>query len=171
MSALEVLAAVGIVAYVIGRQLRGEPLRGKRLILLPAVLTVIGFTRLSGHGSRPTAADIALLVISGLIAVGIGAGQGSMMRLENRDGGLWGRMPVLSLWLWAGLVTSRVALMITASGLHAHVAASSTPILMMLGLNRLAQAGIISLRAMTLGIPFAPERDGRILLADRRRNG
>lgn len=168
MSVLEVLAAVAIVVYVIGRQLRGEPLRGKRLILLPAILTVIGFTGLNDHGRHPEPADIALLVIGGLIALGIGAGQGSMMRLESRDGGLWGRMPILGLWLWAGLIASRVALAVVASGVHAHVAASSAPILLMLGLNRLGQAGIITMRAMSLGIPFTPEKDGRVFLADRR---
>lgn len=168
MSVLGVLAAIGIMVYVIGRQMRGEPLRGKRLIVLPAILAVIGWTQLSGHGHHPTATDVALLVVSALIALAIGAGQGAMMRLENRSGGLWGRMPARSLWLWAALIASRVATMALASSLHAHVAASSAPILLMLGVNRLAQAGVITLRAKALGVPFAPEKDGRVFLADRR---
>ena len=51
---LEVLAVIAIVAYVIGRQLLGEALRGKRVIALPAVLAVIGLTRLGG-GGHPSA--------------------------------------------------------------------------------------------------------------------
>lgn len=37
---LAVLAVVAVVAYVIVRQLKGEPIRGKRLIVLPAVLVL-----------------------------------------------------------------------------------------------------------------------------------
>ncbi|MGO8883935.1 MAG: hypothetical protein ACLPUO_18575 [Streptosporangiaceae bacterium] len=44
---LQVLAVVAIVAYVIGRQLKGEPLRGKRVVLLPAILAVIGVVDLT----------------------------------------------------------------------------------------------------------------------------
>ncbi|MEU6849821.1 hypothetical protein ABZ901_07820 [Actinacidiphila alni] len=171
MSVVEVGAAVVIVGYVIGRQVRGEALRGRRVVLLPVVLTVVGFGRLGDHGRHVAPADIALLVIGGLLALGIGAGQGSMMRLESRDGGLWGRMPALGLWLWGGLIVSRVVLMLVAAGVHAHVAASSAPVLMLLGLNRLGQAGVIAMRATALGIPFAAEKDGRPFLADRRRRG
>ncbi|MDX6355501.1 MAG: hypothetical protein QOF98_2404, partial [Streptomyces sp.] len=47
---LEVLVVIAIVAYVIGRQVLGEPLRGKRVVLLPVILTVIGLTRLNSGG-------------------------------------------------------------------------------------------------------------------------
>lgn len=36
------LAVIAIVAYVIGRQLLGESLRGKRVIALPAILAASG---------------------------------------------------------------------------------------------------------------------------------
>lgn len=162
---LEVLAVIAIVAYVIGRQLLGEALRGKRVILLPAVLFVVGLTRLGGGGHHVRAVDVACLVASGLIAAGIGAGQGAMMRLEARDGGLWGRMPPRGLLLWAALVASRVVMTILASALGAHVAASSAPIVLLLGVNRLGQAAVITRRALSSGIPFAREKDGRVFLA------
>ena len=167
MSILEVLAAIAVVAMVIGRQLRGEPLRGKRLIVLPAVLAVIGFMDLRNGGRHVTSTDVACLVVSGLISAAIGVGQGSVTRLESRDGYLWGQLPVHGLWLWAGLILSRLAMTGVAYGLHAHVAASTSTILLMLGVNRLAQAGVISSRAFRSGIPFAPEKDGRTFLGDR----
>jgi hypothetical protein len=46
---IRVLAVIAVIGYVIGRQLMGEPLRGKRVVL-----------------------------------------QGRMMRLECRNGALWG---------------------------------------------------------------------------------
>jgi hypothetical protein len=53
-----------------------------------------------------------------------------------------------------------------ASGLHAHVAASSATLLFSLGVNRLAQAAVIAPRALAMGVPFAPEKDGRVFMAD-----
>ena len=163
----DVLAVVAIAALVIGRQLTGEPLRGRRVLLLPVVLTVVGLTRLGGHGRTVTPADVAFLVAGALLALGIGAGQGATMRLESRDGALWGRLPVGGLWWWAALVGSRLALTALAGAAGAHVAASSAPVVLLLGVNRLGQAALIGLRAYGAGIPFAPERDGRVFLAAR----
>jgi hypothetical protein len=164
---LEVLAVIAIVAYVIGRQLLGESLRGKRVVVLPLVLTVVGLTRLgsSGHPVRPL--DVAFLAAGALVAAAIGAGQGAMMRLEAREGGLWGRMPVRGLLLWVALVAVRVLSTLLAGAMGAHVAASSAPIVFLLGVNRLGQAAAITYRAWSAGIPFAREKDGSVFLADR----
>jgi hypothetical protein len=165
MNFLEIVAAIAIVGYVIGRQLLGEHLRGKRLIVLPTVLAGIGASEVLGHGHHLGAADIALLAIGAVAAAGIGIGQGSLMHLEARDGTVWGQMPLRGLWLWAGLVASRVVLDIVASGLGAHLAAGTAPILLMLGINRLAQAAVVAPRAMAVGIPFTPEKNGSTFLA------
>jgi hypothetical protein len=159
------VAVVAIVAYVIGRQLGGEPLRGRRLIVLPAILTVIGAVDLHSSHRPVHAIDIACLVISGLIAAGIGLAQGGVMRLESRNGALWAQLPTAGLWLWAGLVASRVTMTVIAAGAHAHVASSSSTILLMLGINRLAQAAVVAPRAIAAGIPFAPEKNGETFLA------
>jgi hypothetical protein len=162
---LAVLAVVAVVAYVIVRQLKGEPIRGKRLIVLPAVLVLIGIMDLTSARPHPAVIDIFFLAISALITAGIGAGQGLMMHLEPRLGALWGKMPARGLWLWAALIAARVGLDVIASAAGAHVAASSTAILLMLGINRLAQAAVITSRALAAGIPFAPEKDGRGVLS------
>ncbi len=158
---IEVLAVIAIVVYVIGRQLRGEPLRGKRLILLPAILTVIGIVDLGGHHGHVGALDVLFIAISAAVAIAIGLAQGVSMRLESRDGALWGQLPVRALWLWLALIVARVLVMAVAHGTDAHLAAGSAPILMTLGLNRLAQAFVIGARAVAAGIPFAPEKDGK----------
>ncbi len=171
MSMLEILAVIAIVAFVIGRQLMGEPLRGKRLILLPAILLIVGFVNLRGHNVHASATDIGCIAVSAVIAAAIGAWQGSMMHLESRNGGLWGRMPVRSLWLWLALVASRVGMMLVAHGLDAKVAASFTPLLFLLGVNRLAQAAVVTPRSLAAGVAFAPEKDGTVFLADRFNHG
>jgi hypothetical protein len=163
MSVLTVFAAIAVVALVIGRQLMGEPLRGKRLILLPAVLIIIGGLNLV-HTPHMNLADIACITVSTLIAAGIGMGQGASMRLESRDGGLRGQMPVRSLWLWGALLLSRLAVTVVALSVGAHAVSSVDSILFVLGVNRLAQAAVITMRAMAVGIPFAAEKDGTTFL-------
>lgn len=158
---IEVLAVVAIVVYVIGRQVVGEPLRGKRLILLPGILTVIGIVDLSGYKGHVGSLDVLFIAVSATVAIAIGLAQGFTMRLESRDGALWGQLPVKALWLWLALIVSRVLVIAIAHGAGAELAASATPILLTLGLNRLAQALVIGARAVTAGIPFAPEKNGK----------
>ncbi len=50
MSLLTVAAAIGIIAFVIGQQVIGTALRGKRVVVLPLVLIVIGIAEM--HGSK-----------------------------------------------------------------------------------------------------------------------
>lgn len=162
MSLLTVVAALGIIVYVIGQQVVGSAVSGKRLIVLPAVLTGIGILDLSGHGSHPGATDIVLLIVSAVIAITIGAALGLMTRLERRDGHLWAQLPMKGLWLWGGLFISRVVVTGIAHVDGAHVAAGTSAILLMLGLNRAAQALVVVPRAIAAGIPFAPEKDGTV---------
>jgi hypothetical protein len=164
VSGLEILVVIGIVGFVIYQQLAGQPLQGKRLVVLPAVVTVLGFFDLRGHHMGP--ADIAWLTVGAAGSLLIGLAFGLITRLESRDGVLWGKMPLRGLWLWAALVAWRVLVMVLASGMHAHVAASTATLLLTLGINRVAQAAVIMPRAMAMGVPFAPEKDGRSFMAD-----
>jgi hypothetical protein len=159
VSWLEILVVIGVIGFVIYQQLAGQLLRGKRLIVLPAVLTVIGFLNL--RGNHLGSADIAWLAVGAAGSLLIGVAFGLITRLESRDGVLWGKMPPRGLWLWVALVAWRVVIMVLAHQTGAHVAASTTPLLFTLGLNRVGQAAVIASRAMLSGIPFAPEKDGR----------
>jgi hypothetical protein len=162
MSPLTVLVALAIIVYVIGQQLVGGALRGKRVVVLPAVLIVIGIIDISGQKSNLDATDIVLLVVSAAIAIATGAGLGAMTRLERRGGHLWAQLPKRGLWLWVGLIISRLAISGIAHASGADVAAGTTAILLVLGLNRAAQALVVVPRAIAAGIPFAPEKDGTV---------
>jgi hypothetical protein len=162
-NALIVLAVVVVIGAAIIRQLKGEPLRGRRIILLPIVLVVIGAMNLSGTRSL-TAVDIAWIAASATVAVAIGIVQGALLHLECRNGGLWGQMPTKGLWWWAALIGSRLVVFIIASVIGAKAATSLDSILLVLGLNRLAQAVVIAARAMAAGVPFSPEKDGKTFL-------
>jgi hypothetical protein len=167
VSGLEIIAAAGLVGYIIYRQVKGEPLRGKRTVVLPVVLTVIGFLNLRGGGSHLTSADIFCLVAGVAGAAVVGLAFGAVTRLRSRDGYLWAQLPTAGLWLWVALIAWRLLDMALAADLHAHVAASAATLLLSLGVNRLAQAAVVVPRAMAMGVPFAPEKDGKVFMTDR----
>ncbi|WP_329576219.1 hypothetical protein OG500_03020 [Kitasatospora sp. NBC_01250] len=171
MSGIEILAVVGIIAVIVFQQVRGQYLRGKRTVLLPAVLTVIGFTDLHTGGGHLKPVDVTCLVVGAAGSVAIGLAFGAMTRLESRGGVLWARLPLRGLWLWGGLVAWRVLVVVLAGAMGAHVAASSSTLLFGLGLNRLAQAAVILPRAVAAGVPFAAEKDGSTFLAGAFRSG
>jgi hypothetical protein len=64
-------------------------------------------------------------VISGVI----GVLQGRRMRLESRDGYLWGQMPASVLWLWAAYFAGRGAVDVIGYAVHAQLATSSAVLL------------------------------------------
>jgi hypothetical protein len=166
MSAIEILAVIGIIGFVIFKQVRGEALRGKRAVLLPAILTVIGFTDLHAtNGAHLQRADIICITIGAVGSVLIGLAFGAITRLESRGGYLWAQLPMWGLWLWGAMFAWRAVSYVLADAMHAHVAASSSTLLFSLGINRLAQAAVVVPRAMSMGVPFAPEKDGSSFLS------
>jgi hypothetical protein len=161
---LIIFAVIAVIGAAILRQLKGEPLRGRRIILLPIVLVVIGAMNISGTKALTTA-DAACIAASAMVAVAIGLAQGSLLHLESRDGGLWGRMPAKGLWWWVALLASRLVVYVIASVIGAKAATSLDSILLVLGLNRLAQAAVIAARAVAACVPFASEKDGKSFLS------
>lgn len=151
---VEIAALAAAIIYVVVSQVRGQQLEGRRLIVVPAVLILIGMAGLAGmHGVGPD--DVACITVSALIAAVIGLGQGAMTHLEAREESLWGRLPARGLWLWAALIVSRVAVVSVAHFIGADAATSMDAILLALGINRLAQAGTIAARAFRAGLPLA----------------
>ncbi len=164
MSWLEVLAVIGIIGFVIYQQIAGQKLQGQRLVVLPVVLTIIGFAGL--HGAKHLhPADYVWLAVGAIGSLLIGLAFGAITRIGSRDGVLWAKLPLRGLWLWVGLIAWRGLIMVLAARSGAHVAASATPLLFTLGLNRLGQAAVIGSRAVLAGIPFAPEKDGGTFLS------
>ncbi|HXL95114.1 MAG TPA: hypothetical protein VN969_39810 [Streptosporangiaceae bacterium] len=157
MSGLEILAVIAIVGFVLYQQIKGQALQLKRAVVLPAVLTVIGFVDLRHAGPlRP--ADVLWLTVGTAGSILIGLALGVVTRVYARDGVLWTKLPVAGLWLWGGLIAFRVLIMLVAKGMDADVAGSATPLLFTLGLNRLAQAAVVVPRGMASGLPFAPDQ-------------
>ena len=79
------------------------------------------------------------------------------MRLETRNGYLWGQMPKSVLWWWGAKIASGVVLDGIGHALGAGLAVTTAVMLLRLGVNRLGQAAMVAPRALASGIPFAPE--------------
>src|ERR1700761_9453674 len=120
MSWLEIVAAIGVVGFVIYQQVAGSPVQGRRLIVLPAVLTVVGFIDLH-NAKHIDAADILWLTVGAIGSLLIGLAFGAITRLQERDGALWSQLPLRGLWLWAGLIAWRGLIMLLAHQTGAHV--------------------------------------------------
>jgi hypothetical protein len=159
MTVETVVVVLGIMAYSIARQIAGEPLRVTRLLGLPAVLTVIGIVDVAKTRAPASETDIVLIGVGVVVNVVIGVCQGRLMRLECREGYLWGQMPPRVLWWWAAKIGSGVILDGIGHALGAGLAIASAVMLLRLGVNRLAQAAIVAPRALATSVPFAPETD------------
>jgi hypothetical protein len=163
MSWLEITAVIAVIGFVIYQQVAGQKVQGKRLIVLPIVLTVIGFMDL--HGAKGLHhADYVWLAVGAAGSLAIGLTFGVATKVSARDGVLFAKMPLRGLWLWVAMIGWRALVMVLAAHTGAHVAASTTPLLFTLGLNRVGQAAVIAAKAAMAGIPFAPEKDGSTFL-------
>jgi hypothetical protein len=154
-SPVTVLLAIAAVAFVLWTRMKGQPLRAKRLVLLPVVLTAIGATDLSGS-LKPT--DIAFLVGSVTVSVILGAARGATIELYSSQGELWQRYRRSTVALWIVLILIKVVLLAVASAVGAQAGGGTNTLLITLGASLLAEAAVVGPRALSTGLPFAADR-------------
>ncbi len=133
---LLVLAVIVVIGSVIVRQLRANHSAASESCCLPVILIVVGAINLHGSSHLKTI-DIVCIAASAAVAIAIGAGQGVVMHLQSRDGGLWGRMPARGLWWWPRSSTSRVVMAIVAGAIGAKTASSVDSFFLCSASNRL----------------------------------
>jgi hypothetical protein len=160
MNLLTALLAVAAIGYVLVRRLAGEPLEGRRLVILPVVLLIIGATQLNGVHATPL--DVAVLVVEGVAALGLGAVRGLTVHVYGRGGHLWYRYRPITIVVWLGSILLRVGQTFVAHTLGADVSVLGAALLLMLGLSLLAEALVVGKRAIATGVPFAPQGSRRM---------
>jgi FtsH-binding integral membrane protein len=157
---LWIVVVAAILVVVIGRRLAGEPLKGRRVTILPLVLAVIGLYQVA-QLPHLTPADIGLIAAEGVIAVGLGLLRGSTIKVFVRDGHLWQRYSWATIGLWVASIVVRFGMSGGAVLLGADRNVMQTAILLTLGLTFAGEGAVIALRARALGAPYAPQNSKR----------
>jgi hypothetical protein len=101
---VEIVLIAAAIIYVLGRRLTGEPAVGKRLLLIPAVLGVVGLTQLSVH----SVTGVVFLVASTALSVAFGLLRGLTIRTYERNGVVMLRYTVMTIVLWAASIAARL---------------------------------------------------------------
>lgn len=144
---VEVVLIIAAIGYLMVRRLTGEPAQAKRMLILPAVLSVIGLNDLSGHVKTPL--SLGFLTATAAVAVLLGAARGASVRISQRDGLAFVRYTGFTVLLWgvnlAVKLGANLALHIAAPH-DADVAGNS--LLFTLGLGILAEGLVILYRAL-----------------------
>jgi hypothetical protein len=150
----DLLLGLAIVVCLCSRQLTWRPVVTAKMWRLPLILGVVGLIQLSQLSDRPPvkAADVAILVLSGLLAIVSGVLMGWIARfrpitaagpgaatVESRTG--W-----LGVGIWIALIGGRILLEVLGHQLNAELATSSGVIFLVIALNRAARTLVFSAR-------------------------
>lgn len=154
-SPVEIVVAVAAVAFVLWSRMKGQPLRAKRLLVLPVVLVVIGALDLSGSLSP---ADVGFLVGGLIVSVILGAARGVTIEVYPSQGELWQRYRPSTVALWVALIVIKVTLVAVASATGAQAGGGTNSLLLTLGASLLAEAAVVGPRALSTGLPFAADQ-------------
>lgn len=159
-SPLTIVLAVAAVGYVLWSRMKGQPLKAKRLLVLPVVLTVLGITDLTGSSApHLTPKDIGFLAAGAGISAALGAARGATIELYPQGGELWQRYRPVTVGLWITLIAAKLILMVIAGAAHASAGGGTSSLLLALGVSLLAEAAIVGPRALSTGLPFAADHE------------
>jgi hypothetical protein len=154
-SPLTILLIVAAVGYVLWSRMKGQPLKLKRMLVLPVVLMVLGVTDLTGSSApNLTPKDIAFLVVSATIAAVLGAARGATIELYPQQSEVWQRYRRITVGLWITLIVTRLIVIVIASAAGASAGAGTSTLLLTLGVSLLAEAAIVGPRALSTGLPL-----------------
>ncbi|MEV5710508.1 DUF1453 domain-containing protein [Actinoallomurus sp. NPDC052274] len=96
---VEIVLIVAAVGYVLVRRVLGEPAQAKRMLVLPAVLSVIGLSDVASQAKTPV--SLLFLVATVAISVVLGLLRGVSVRVSGRDGLAFVRYTWITVVLWA----------------------------------------------------------------------
>lgn len=145
-----------IVIGVVAMRLRGEPLRVRALVALPAIVTGIGLWDMYKHVHHASTGAVALFLVTVGTSIGFGMWRGTTIELSERRGYLYYRYRPLTLLVWVAAIAARGGELLLQ---HATGVASlgSQSLMVGLGATLIGEAAVVYPRATRLGVPFAPD--------------
>ncbi|MEV4347669.1 hypothetical protein AB0J83_24705 [Actinoplanes sp. NPDC049596] len=143
------LIGLALVAWICSRQLRWRAVDPGRMFKLPIVLGVVGVVSMAQQSTTIKPIDVAVLGVSAVLALASGTVMGRIARfrpsplvpgaVETRTGGA-------GVGIWLGLIAARVVIDVIGARLGSEMAVATGAILLVLALNRIAGALVISAR-------------------------
>lgn len=140
---LSVLLALAVVVLVAVRRARPKPLAGQSL-RKPLVLSLVGLFLL--RDAVLSAPDAAFLVLTGVLALALGAARGALVRVHRQGSQLLTSWGPACFGLFALLIAVRVGLDAGAVSFGVASATVGQSVLFALGLSLLAESAVVASR-------------------------
>lgn len=158
---VEIVLIVAAVGYLMVRRLIGEPAQAKQMLILPAVLTVVGFSTLSGEVKTP--ASVVFLIGTAAISVVLGLLRGASVRISQRDGIAFVRYTAVTIGLWVANIVVKVGVNLALNAFDPQAAGGTgKSMLLTIGVGVLAEGLVVLYRALRAGhqVMWAQGKDG-----------
>lgn len=158
---VEVVLIVVAVVYVLVRRLMGEPAQAKRMLILPAVLSLVGLHKLWGEAQAPV--SLLFLVATVVISIALGALRGSSVRISRREGLAFVRYTGTTVLLWLANVGVKFGADVALKALAPNDAgALGNSVLLTIGVGLLAEGLVVLYRALRSDhrVMWATGKDG-----------
>jgi membrane protein CcdC involved in cytochrome C biogenesis len=163
---IEIVLIIAVIGYVLLRRMAGQPAQGKKLLILPAVIMVIGITSL-GHTWSPL--SVGFLVATTAMSFVLGIFRGVSIKLFEKDGIVWMKYTKTTVALWIGNIAIKVVAAVALAAIDPTAAhQESTGLLISLGMGILMEGIVVSYKAVNSNLSsrvvWAKGKDGE---ADR----
>jgi hypothetical protein len=106
---VEIILIIAVIGYVLACRLIGEPVEGRRVLLIPVVLTGVGIVVLAKVTLSPV--SIGFLIGTTAISLVLGLLRGASIRVFEKDDIVFMRYTASTVVLWA----VNIAIKLTAS--------------------------------------------------------
>lgn len=97
-----------LIAFVLYRQMTRQPLRPRRLVLLPAVLGLFALQQLSRQRLPTDFSTAAFLVVNVVVSLGLGLWRGTTFRVWPDAGLVFTKGTIATLISWGVLIAIRI---------------------------------------------------------------
>lgn len=144
--AMEIVLILAAIGYVLVRRLMGEAAQAKRMLILPAVLSVIGLTQSTGLLRSPVALLFALVTCA--LSIVLGALRGASVRISDRGGIAFVRYTWVTIVLWAVNLAVRFGANAVFQHVDPHAAAIGNSMFLSLGAGMLVEGLVVVARAL-----------------------
>jgi hypothetical protein len=155
---VEIVLIAAAIIYVTARRLMGEPAEGKRLLVLPAVLGVIGLTQTSVH----SVTALGFLVASAALSVVFGLLRGLTIRTYEQNGIVMLRYTAMTIVVWAVSFAARFAAGFVMNLIDPGVAQNGNGLMLVVGAGLLAEGLVVLAKAVRVRgqVVWSKGRDG-----------